>query len=222
MSYDFWVLVHVLVAGYWLGADLGVYYLSGAIVDADKPVAVRTFAARAMLWLDMVPRTCLILTLLTGLAIGSMAWLGRAPGGWWWVWPLLLAWLGLTWAVFLTESSRLGHLLGRIDSALRVILVAALLVIAVMAWTGLATAGTSQPWLAGKLVLLAVIVTMGLVVRVQLQAFGPLFAKVAAGQFNESVNRRLVALIARVKIPVWVIWVSVIAAAFIGRFKPMF
>ncbi len=222
MSYDFWVVLHLLVIGYWLGADLGVYYLSGTVVDSDKPAAVRTFAARAMLWLDMVPRTCLILTLSTGLAIGSIAWFGRPPGGWWWVWPLLLAWLALTWAVFLNESGKRGHVLSLIDIALRVIVISALLIIALITWTGLATAGMAQPWLAGKLLLLALIMGMGLVVRVQLRGFGPLFAKVAAGEADASVDRRLAALIAQVKIPVWVIWISVIAAAFIGRFKPMF
>lgn len=210
MAYEVWVVVHLLVIGYWLGTDLAVYYLSGAVADSGRPIAERTFAARAMLFLDMLPRTCLILTLLTGLVVAGHAYLPAPVGGWWWVWPLLAGWLALTWAVFLAEGNRW---LSRIDSGIRVLVVAVLCLLASSVWA-------EQAWLGAKLGLLAFIMVLGLVVRVQLKPFGPLFARVAGGEADEATEQRLAGLIARVKIPVYLIWASIIAAAFLGRLKP--
>ena len=41
METALWSVAHLLVIGYWLGTDLAVYYLSGAIVDASRPLPAR-------------------------------------------------------------------------------------------------------------------------------------------------------------------------------------
>ena len=220
MSHEIWVVLHILLIGYWLGTDLAVYYISGAIVDDGKPTPVRIYAAKTMLLLDMVPRTCLVLTLLTGLVLSS-AWLPFTPLSAWWLWPLLLFWLALTWAVFRREGDALGHRLASIDFAFRVLVIGAL----VAAALGLVLAAGPMPqlpWLGAKMGLLALIMGLGLVIRIQLKPFGPLFGQVAAGQADGETEKRLQRLIAQVKIPVWIIWISLVAAALAGYLKPTF
>lgn len=221
MPHELWLLVHILIIGYWLGTDLAVYYVSGAIVDSDKPTAVRIFAAKTMLLLDMVPRTALILTLLTGLVLASTGWLPRPPVGWWWLWPLMLAWLVLTWTVFRLEHSELGDKLAGIDFGIRILVALGCFALALMLITGTGPFA-ALPWLAGKLAIMGLIISLGLLIRIQLRPFGPLFSKVALGQADPASEVQLKRLIARVKIPVWVIWISLILAAILGKLKPVF
>lgn len=221
MTHELLIVAHILIIGYWLGTDLAVYYISGAIVDADKPTQVRIFAARVMLLLDMVPRTALILTLLTGLSLATARWLPPTLIQAWWLWPLLLAWLALTWAVFKLEHAELGHTLARIDFGFRILVVLACFGLAGALVTGLG-AFAALPWLAGKLAIMGLVIALGLLIRIQLKPFGPLFGQVAQGQADPATEERLRRLIAQVKIPVWVIWISLVLAAILGKFKPMF
>ena len=73
MDIALWSAAHLLVIGYWLGTDLAVYYLSGAIVDPSRPLPARLLATRAMLVLDMVPRTALILTAILLVCLALVA-----------------------------------------------------------------------------------------------------------------------------------------------------
>lgn len=221
MAHELLIVAHILVIGCWLGTDLAVYYISGAIVDVDRPTAVRVFAARVMLLLDMVPRSALILTLLTGLSLAGARWLPSGLIVGWWLWPLLLAWLVLTWSVFRLERSELGQTLARIDFGFRVLVALACFGLALALATGSA-AFTVLPWLAGKLAIMGLIITLGLIIRVQLKPFGPMFARVAQGQSDPAIEERLRRLIGQVKIPVWVIWIGLVLAAFLGKAKPMF
>ena len=221
MPHELLIVAHILIIGYWLGTDLAVYYISGAIVDADKPTPVRIYAAKAMLLLDMVPRSALILTLLTGLSLAGARWLPPTLVQVWWLWPLLLAWLALTWAVFKLEHSELGNKLARIDFGFRILVVLVCFGLAVGLVTG-SGPFTVLPWLAGKLAIMGLIISLGLLIRIQLKPFGPLFGKVAQGQADPATEQQLARLIAQVKIPVWVIWVSLVMAAVLGRLKPMF
>ena len=221
MPHELLIVAHLLIIGYWLGTDLAVYYISGAIVDADKPTPVRIFAAKVMLLLDMVPRTALILTLLTGLSLAGARWLPPGLMAAWWLWPLLLAWLALTWTIFRLEHSELGHRLARIDFAFRVLVALACFALALVLLTG-AGAFAILPWLAGKLLIMGLIIALGLLIRIQLKPFGPLFGQVAQGQASPQTEAQLRRLIAQVKIPVWIIWIGLVAAAVLGRLKPVF
>lgn len=221
MAYELLVVAHIVVIGYWLGTDLAVYYISGAIVDPDKPTPVRLFAAKVMLLLDMVPRTALIVTLLTGLSLAGARWLPPTLIAAWWLWPLMLGWLALTWAVFRLEHAALGHTLALIDFAFRIVVILACFGLSSVLFAGLGSFAV-LPWLAGKLTIMGLIIALGLIIRVQLKPFGPLFTQIAQGQADAATEARLQRLIAQVKIPVWIIWISLVVAAGLGRIKPMF
>lgn len=216
METALWSVAHLLVIGYWLGTDLAVYYLSGAIVDPSRPLPARLLATKAMLVLDMVPRTALILTAILGLTLSAR--LGLIPGLQPWlglVWAIGLAWLALTWTVFGQEGKPLGHALGRIDFGFRLLLVAC------SAWLAIDAMGDGgvvahAPWLGIKVALLGLSIAMGLVIRLQLRPFGPLFGKVATGVASAEDEAELRTLIAQVKVPVWVIWIALVIAAVLG------
>lgn len=221
MDYQLLVVAHLLAAGYWLGTDLAVYHIAGAIADGKRSPAVRSYAAHVMLLLDMVPRTALVLSFALGFSLAIK--LGLIQGAMWllpWLWAGSIAWLALTWAVFRLERSPLGHTLARVDFALRVLIAAGCLVLAVDAFAAGGVVAQA-PWLGGKLAILGAIITLGLVIRVQLAPFGALLGRSLSEQATAEDHAAVARLIAKVKVPVWLIWIGVVAAMVLGRLKPV-
>ncbi len=221
MDYQLLVVAHLLVAGYWLGTDLAVYYIAGTIANARHAAAVRSHAAHLMLVLDMVPRLALILTLALGLTLAIK--LGLLPGGHVflpWIWLACGVWLTLTIAVFRLERRPLGASLARVDGVIRAVMILLLTVLAIDAASpdGLVLEGR---WLAAKLAILAAIIALGLLIRWQLRPFGALLGRALATDATPADHEAVSRLIAQVKIPVWFIWIGVIAAVVLGRLKPV-
>jgi hypothetical protein len=222
MDYGWWVVAHILAAGYWLGTDLAVYYTAGTIANRKAPTAARVWAGKTMLLLDMVPRTCLILTLAFGLTLAARAGFLAALAPWLpAIWIGGAAWLALTWSVFRLEHSALGHRLAQIDFGLRIVIAAGCLHGAWLLWHGTETLART-PWLSLKLAIIGAIIGLGLVIRMQLKPFGPLFGKAVSGQASAADEDALARLIAQVKVPVWAIWIALVAAIALGRIKPYF
>ncbi len=219
MEYQLLLLLHLLIGGYWLGGDLGVFYIAGKIADPAQPLPVRLFSAKAMMLLDMIPRTCLILAFGTGLSLATQAGLLPLQGWTWAIWLLTLAWLALAWVAFVKEHSAIGHVITRIDFNLRVLVLIACVAAGIDALTeGGVIARTG--WLGAKLLLFAGIISMGLLVRIQLRPFGPLFGKVVANTASDAEQQALRQLVARVKIPVLCIWLIILAIVVLGKTKP--
>jgi hypothetical protein len=219
MEYQLMLLLHLLIGGYWLGGDLGVFYIAGKIADPKQPLAVRLFSAKSMMLLDMIPRSCLILALGTGVTLATR--MGFLPlDGWLWlVWVFTAAWMGLAWTAFLKEHSPLGHRITQIDFYLRLVVLAACVA---AGFDALTEGGYIAPggWLGAKLILFAGIISMGLLVRIQLRPFGPLFGKVASGTATDSEQLALKRLVDRVKLPVLCIWVIILTIMVLGKLKP--
>lgn len=209
-------LLHLLLAGYWLGADLAVYLIAASVADGSKPAAVRLFAARFMLLVDMVPRTCLVLALASGTHLSIRYFAPAQAALILPLWLFALAWLALVWILFLRQHG------GRSGSQALVVLDTLIRFAAIAALTGFALAAAARGigWLSLKLALFALIVALGLLIRWQLRRFALMF-QASLGDPGDTASRAaLKRLIAQVKIPVWGIWLSVLAAAFLGHLKP--
>lgn len=220
MEHAGWLLLHLCCAIYWLGSDLVVYYVSGFIVDRQRSAAERALAARIMLWADMLPRTAVVLTLPTGFTLAwSLGFLSLDGQSIFAIWLFAAAWLALTWAVFLKERTELGHRLARFDFALRI---AIILGLAFLIWRSARGLGPmpAAPWLLGKVGLFAFVMALGLVIRVQLKPFGPLFGKVLAGTAQSADEDALRRLIDGIKYVVWVLWAALFVAIYLGLAKP--
>lgn len=219
MDYQLLLLLHLLIGGYWLGGDVGVFYIAGKIADPAQPLPVRLFSAKAMMLLDMIPRTCLILALGTGLTVATQAGLLPLQGSLWLVWLVTLAWLALAWTAFVKEHSAVGHRIARVDFHLRLLVLVGCVLAGIDAF-GEGGFVAQNRWLGAKLVLFAAIISMGLLVRIQLRPFGPLFGKVINNTASDVDQQALRQLVARVKLPVLCIWMIILAIMVLGKLKP--
>ncbi len=211
--------LHVLLFGFWLGADYGTFLSSRILLQADRSPETRTTAARMMVLFDVGPRVALVLTLPAGITLGS--WLGFIGGGLALrvaVWVGAAIWLAVLLVVELAEDHPVREPLRRLDLGLRIVLAGGLLVTA--AWS---LGGDGGPfrvdYLAWKAAIFGVILIMGIMIRLRLRAFGAAFGA-ALGSSNDQTERVLRSSLYRTYPFVMTIWLLVLTAGFVGVANP--
>lgn len=211
--------LHILLFGYWLGADVGVYYASRFVVRATEPMPGRIVAVRILHVVDLAPRICLILILPTGVAVavGSAA-RGAPTVALVAVWLASGVWLWLMLADYRRRPGRFGDLVHRLDLGVRSALVVGLLGFAAYAFV---VGGESRPrWLAGKLAAYALCIAGGLAIRAKLTPFGVAWTELLRNGSSPRVEGDLSRALRGTLPYVFAIWVLVIVAALLGVLKP--
>ena len=209
------LLAHLLLFAYWLGGDLGVFYSSFVVADPSRSVAERRTAAGILVWLDRVPRVCLILMLPVSLSLATA--IGLAP----WppvviaaLWAFAAIWLVLLWRVEATHAAPLKT----IDGIIRLLVIATLAVLGFAALAGHGPITTG--WLGIKLLLFALAIACGLAIRRVFAPFGAAFGQLVAIGLTPEIEQTIDASLRRTRPLVIVIWACLIGAAAVGVVKP--
>lgn len=209
------LLAHVLLLVYWLGTDLGVFYVSYAVTDRSLAPETRGRMARALVALDLSPRICLVLMLPVGLTLAADLGLSPVQGRW-----LALAWVAaVVWlAVVLTVHRTHSVTLARADGAFRALLAAVLVVTGAASIPG---AGPFTPgWLGVKVALFGVAIGCGLGIRLLLRPFGPALATVVGGRGTDADEAVVARALGRTRPLVLVIWGVLVVSAALGIAQP--
>lgn len=223
--HSFALLLHILLLTYWLGADLGVYYSSKFVTDPTVQPAARAVAAKVMHAVDMGPRICLVLMLPSGVTLMALDDLGRKVFGGWplvLVWVLSLIWLAMVIIDYRRQPLRYADLVHRLDIVIRSGLVVGLL--STSAYVAIADQPfgvTSNPkWLAGKVAAYAICIFGGLMIRVKLKPFAAAFAQLLTSGSTGEVEGQIRGSVRGCLPFVYLIWVMIVVAAFLGVTKP--
>lgn len=224
-SHSFALLLHILLLTYWLGTDLGVFYSSRFVTDPTVRPEARAVAAKVMHAVDMGPRICLVLILPSGVTLMALDDLGRDIFGGWpliVIWLAAFCWLALVVLDYRRQPARYADLVHNIDLVVRIVLAAGLLGTAL--YTVLATEPfgvTSNPkWLAGKVAAYALCIVGGLMIRVKLKPFGPAFQRLMTSGSTPEVEADIRGSVRGCLPFVYLIWIMVLVAAFLGVVKP--
>ncbi|NQV80047.1 MAG: hypothetical protein HQ495_05795 [Alphaproteobacteria bacterium] len=213
------LFVHVLLFGYWLGADLGVFFCDSQLTRDDLDIEERLRVRRIRYKVDMAPRTCLVLILALGFTL-SLRFNSPFDGVWLAViWIACLSWLALIWMARFGRNPARGQQLGRIDRTVW------FLVGSAMIGFGLYTLTRGAPipdrWLGFKILLFGVITWNGIWIMRVGDRWYPLFDQIRAGGEGSiqaealmKTNRKRAAAAAGT------LWVLVLVMAFMGTTKP--
>ena len=220
-AHDFWTIIHVFTLVYWLGADLGVFYTSRQVIRSDYTPETRAALMKVLVWLDMLPRYMLLITLPVGLQLAGGLGLTAITGGW-----MVLVWLGaILWIALVSELGRregkpVVALLQRIDVGLRLILIAALAVAVIASIAN--GAPFSENWLILKVALFAGAVSCGVGIRLTFKPFGPAFAKMMRDGSTPEVEAAMKRSLGRASPFVLGIWGVLVVTAIVGISQPGF
>ncbi len=213
------VFVHVLLAIYWLGPDWGVYVTSHYIAKPGLALDERRRFLAAMLKIDLVPRSCLIVFPAVGLQLAADLDLSPITGAWLaGVWVFCLAWLVVSWFVYLNRGPQSGALLRRIDNGIRYVVAPSMILagaysLATGLWFG-------SGWLALKVMIFGAIVALGLILRSFVGLWVTGFQRLAVEGPKADIELLFTEALAKAKPVVYVFWGSSALMAFLGITKP--
>ena len=212
------LIAHLLLFVYWLGADVGVFYSSGFVVNPQLTREARLTAAKIMLNLDLIPRICMSLMLtVSGLLTEAYG----IPHPWWQMAGIVAlgpVWLGMVLFLHFREGTAAAHTVQRLDFAFRWFMIAAVVTSAVYS---LASGRLdANPWIAAKLLVFAFLIFCGLMIRIGMPPFVDGFRKLAATGASDSDNLRMQASLSKVRPWVLAIWAGLLAEAVLGVVRP--
>lgn len=209
-------LAHLLVPVYWLGGDLGAFYGARFVTDPSRDVAERMLALKMLNAIDMAPRTALLLAFPTGFSLAvAKGWIAAGAAVVAIVWIVALIWLATAWLVHWRHGEAVWR---RADGVMRVLAVPAL--------AGGALAGFSGAWalplfIAAKLMLLAVAIVLGLVVRRVLVPMVPAIGRLSAHAADPQDDAIIARALGQARPAVVLIWMVVLAASLLGIATPV-
>ena len=211
-------LLHLLVPIYWLGGDLGTF-LSGQVLrnPAHTP-AERLLALKILLNCDMGPRTALILAFPTGFSLAvAKGWLAVPLWAVALAWLAGLIWLAVAWAIHLKHGPA-ANPYRKVDNVIRI---AALVALLASGMAGLAGMLEMPKFIAIKLLLLAIGVALGLLIRRQLAPLFPAVGALRAKGASPETDAAIAGVLQRTTRSVMCIWALVLIAAFTGLATPL-
>jgi hypothetical protein len=214
------VFVHIVLFVYWLGGDLGVYVTSKYVADRKLSLDERFRFMNALLVCDMGPRTALILLGPVGLEMARIIGVidvSPAVGGI--VWLVALIWLGVNWWMFFNDRHPRTATLRQYDLYLRYVLIVGIAGTAVYSMG--AGGPVTQAWLQVKLVVFAIVISLGVYLRREIAQWIIGFGLVRqGGEAADKGNTIIEAALARSRRAALVLWFGVALAAFLGKVKP--
>lgn len=206
---------HVVAMAYWLGADLAVWYSSYFAVDRSLESSTRVVIIRILFALDLAPRICMTLMLPLGI---HLAWrLGLLPVeglAVTIVWAICLAWLSMVLYLHFATPGAARQRLIRFDFYFRVAVILFLAGYAVYSLAGMG--GSRAPWVTYKLLIYALMVGCGLMVRIRLQPFAHAFGHLVEDSATEQDHAAISHSIQATKPFVLVIWLGLLTSAALG------
>ena len=217
--HTFVLYAHLVLFVYWLGPDWGVYVTTHYVCKPELPIEERRRFLTAMLWIDLVPRSCLILMFPVGLTLSDSLALSPISGTWLGlVWAAFLAWLVLSWAVYLKKGPGSGSIFRAIDNRIR--WVVAPVLVAAGAVSLVLDVGFGSNWLGLKVMLFGVLVYLGLWLRSYVADLATGFERLAAEGSTPEVEAIFSTMLGRSKKVVYLFWGTSLALAFLGLAKP--
>jgi hypothetical protein len=219
--------LHIIAMVYWLGGEWGVFQTSYKVVNPALSFDERMRHMQTAYRIDILARMGIIALLPLGLHMGYLwgMWGDRSTGeGAIWIpviWVLYFAVLGVTLAAFATRGKPIWKLLSGIEDWTRYIAIPTLLVVSISSLMGNGpfNAGEGQKWYAAKMLTFALMLCIGVILRLIMHEWQSKFAILAKGR-DANVEAKLANSIQLGRTVAYVYWIGIMATGFFGAVKP--
>lgn len=220
LAYRSLVFAHVLLFVLWLGGDLGVFVL-GQHFRKRRSYSLdqRLVLLKLLVAVDMGPRTAWALMVPLSLSVATIgSWVALpgfvVPGAW----ALGAVWLWLVWDSHLHDQTPRAARNRRVETWLKLVITAFYL------WLGLSSLATGEPialpWLAWKVALFGAIFLAAIMIDVTFKPVGGLLGTLIAQGSSDETEIPLRRVMDRTRIWVLLVYVLLLATAWLGVVKP--
>ena len=195
-------LLHVLVLGCWLGAELVINRsFRSAILTLDKPFVERDRMLTQVMKINQFVRYALVVQIATGVCLAAL--LGYLPIDFGLVLIFGLAWVLLIYLGHSWSTRRAGQILKIIERDLRLVVIGVLVIVSGL---GVISEAYLPFWLAVKLFLFAGVIACGLGIRFVLLGLFNVWTKMrerGSTPSDESENRKIYSQATTILILLW-------------------
>jgi hypothetical protein len=218
--YQLLVFVHIILFVLWLGADVGVFMLGQHFRKREKyDLPQRLVLLQLLVNLDMVPRTAWALMVPLTLSMAD-------AGGWWELpgWALVVAWavggfwLWLVWDAHYHDQTERAARDRKIEKLLTIGLTVFYIGLGLVSLTQ--GAPLAPVWLATKALMFGLIFAAAIMIDVAFKPVGPQLGKLIAEGSSDATEIPLLHTMNRTRIWVWIVYLLLLATAFLGNIKP--
>lgn len=218
LGHTIWLILHLVLFAYWLGGDIGVFYSTRMILNRSNTPDQRFMASRIMLWIDLLPRLCLSMMLTVGGILSE--YVGVSHPLWQYVMIVVLGpvWFTVLLIMHFKHNASFMPTLTKLDLWFRWFLIFA--IVASVWWSVSTGRLDNAPWLAPKLIIFALLVLCGVMIRLFIPGFIAGVRALSQGSITEEQDDAMKRSIHRVRPWVFGIWAGLIVEAFFGIFKP--
>lgn len=220
-GYQLLVFVHLLLFVFWLGADVGVFMLGQEFRRREKyDLSTRLVQLQMLVNLDMVPRTAWAMMVPISITLSAAGNWWNVPGWLTWAsWAVGALWLWLVWDAHLHDQTPRAARNRAIEFALKLGLTAAYL------WLGMSSLANDHPiapdWLAAKALMFGLIFAAAIMIDVSFKPVGPQLRRLIERGSSDATELPLRKTMDRTRIWVWVVYLLLLATAFLGNVKPL-
>ena len=210
--------LHLMLFVFWLGADVGVFICAQGAVKPGLAPDQRLRTAGLMASIELAPRVSASLMLTVGGILTEYVGLEHPP---WQIAGIILlgpVWLALVLASYFRDGTPFGATATRLDVWMRGLLMVAVPVS--VAYASLTGRLASAPYVAWKLLIFAMLMLLGLLMRRALGPFTEGLRTLAALGGSAAVEAAMAQSVARARPYVFAIWAGLALAAFLGITKP--
>ena len=219
--YPYAVFFHLLLFVVWLGGDIGVFLLGQNFRRrASWSLEQRLALLKMLVVVDLAPRIAWALMIPASLTLLQF-------GRWWLIgWPALVAaWVaGLWWSWFVLASHARGpsappmRISKYLENGLK--LAMTLFYLGLGGWSLATGAPLGAEWLAWKALLFGLIFLAAIMIDLRFKAVGPLLGRLVEEGSSDATELPLLSAMNRTRRWVLLIYVLLLATAFLGNVKP--
>jgi hypothetical protein len=165
-SYIILKFLHVLLFAYWLGPDWGVFVCGRRVANQELSREERMRFLKASVGIDFFPRSSIVLIIAVGLTLaGITGYIPMSSLMLALIWVAAVIWLLFVWFTgYILQPGPLKARLDTIHVMIRHVVTVILLVLGV--YSLIFGAPVVAKWLAVKLILVAILIAQGSVLRI--------------------------------------------------------
>ncbi len=215
------VYAHLLLFVLWLGADVGVFLLGQHFRKRDQYTLEQRIALLKLLVLvDMTPRSAWALMVPLSLSVVDVGnWWDVPSVMLWGAWAVGLFWLWLVWDSHWHDQTPRAARNRAVEGWLRWIVGGFYL------WLGAQSlwldAPLSADWLAWKALLFGFIFVAAIMIDFSFKPVGAQLTAVLEQGSSDETEIPLLKTMNRTRIWVWIVYLLLLATAFLGNAKPL-